>query len=764
MTLFAGLKTYEHLLVLVCAIGYAGILLALRRFVIVRPRLRTAFNVSFETVIYCLTALALSGLGSYKAAMATSYVEALKWSQFASIIGQVGLLWLVRRLTQISGRTLFAGLTSVYLISMGMHLVSVSGLFATFLNEVYVMPSPWSTEGIRLRVPLYVWQAPINLANLASVLLIGYSCLRRYREGKREHALLAGLSAVFVSAGNLHDMYLAGSVYMAPLGLLFMLTIFLAFPPECFSATPIGAGTQRDALGAGRLSGEPGEVLARRAWIQRMLWDQHPLVGVVMTLLLVTTARLVASEGIASVLVLLSLLGMMQATMSVLHRVGSGLAVRLLALVALCVIGLPQLMDILYTFHIVSAFHLEGAQSIFMVDLREGLWIVGLLVMLSAFYLAGIEAGEARQDLVVEKRQLVSEVAARRRAEVELQASEERFRALIENSTDIVAILNVDGTIRYSGASIRAVLGYDPETLSGKPVSELCHPDDAHLIANATKMILRQHGAVHSVEVRVRNSEGRWRFIEGIGKNLLADPVLNGIVVNARDITERKLMVERLESLKEDEQQRIRHDLHDTVGQDLAGLLCMAGSLSHQLENSSPEHAQQAEAIVEGVQHTMRDVRNAIQGIAPIEADPRGLETALRHLAERSRARHGIDIAFECRVPVTICDYTVSTQLFRIAQEALTNAVKHARARSISVFLFADRNRITLSVRDDGIGIAAPGPQSKGIGLYTMKSRAAAIGASLEVSERPERSGTQVLCILGRDSSPCDDDFDAYTI
>ncbi len=394
-------------------------------------------------------------------------------------------------------------------------------------------------------------------------------------------------------------------------------------------------------------------------------------------------------------------------------------------------------------------------QSILHGPLRDLVWILGLLLLLTAFSLSGIETGEARRRLLLEHRQLVSEVAERRQAQRELQVSEKRFRRLVENSTDLVAILGPDGVIRDIGASVARILGYAPEELIGKSVTTYCHPDDLFKLSHALKHISPARTPVRSVEIRVLIPGGAWRVIECIS-DLQFDAILNGVIVNARDITERRAMEERLQSARTDERQLIRYNLHDTVGQDLAGLLCMTGSLAMELQSISGPLAKQADAIVDGVQRTMEDVRNAILGIAPIELHPRGLEVALEQLVERLRACHRVDISFACTTDAGIDDYGVATQLFQIAQEALTNAIKHAQATKVAVTLSSSAERVVLTIADDGIGIEGQRKSPQGLGLQTMRSRAAAIGAWLRIAGAAGK-GTQVKCVLNHE--PHGDDF-----
>ena len=550
----------------------------------------------------------------------------------------------------------------------------------------------------------------------------------------------------------LHDMYFAGSIYLAPYGLVLVLLVFWTF-----GARPYWEASAGDTEGAvtesgGRDTGvHPGSVL-RHARAKLLLSVQNPLLSTVMAMFLVSVAQRIGSSTLERVVILLVLVGMMQATIGVLYRGGSGRWLLQLTILALCALGLSQVVVILQDVGMLPGGFFFDSRGFLPPHLQDWLWILGLLLILSAIYFAGTEAGDTRKKLVVEHSQLLSEVNERRRAEDELRKSEERFRTLIENCSDVIAVLDASGTFLYVAASVTPILGYTPDDLTGKRLLDLCHPDDRRMIAQRMRRIAQARGGLpQGTEVRVRHRNGSWRVMEGVGRNLLSDPVLHGIVINARDVTERKRMAERLEIIRAEEQQRIRHDLHDTVGQDLTGLLCMAGSLTKRLQNGALGAPEQAEAILQGVRHTMEDVRRAIQGIAPVEAAPGGLEVALRQLADKAKAQYEIEVRFDCQTPVALGSQIAATQLFRIAQEALTNAAKHARANHVHLSLLSDGNRFVVVIEDDGVGIASRDNGDVGMGLHTMRSRAAAIGATLHISEGDGGNGTRVECMLHKD-------------
>jgi diguanylate cyclase (GGDEF)-like protein/PAS domain S-box-containing protein len=124
--------------------------------------------------------------------------------------------------------------------------------------------------------------------------------------------------------------------------------------------------------------------------------------------------------------------------------------------------------------------------------------------------------------------------------------SERYFRSLIQNSSDIVMILDDAGLIRYESPSIQHVLGYEPVSRIGRSPLDLVHPDDTPAAQQALGQVLRSVGAEQRLEFRVRHADGSWHVVEAISKNLLAAEHVNGVVVNYRDVTERKALEEQL--------------------------------------------------------------------------------------------------------------------------------------------------------------------------------------------------------------------------
>ena len=215
------------------------------------------------------------------------------------------------------------------------------------------------------------------------------------------------------------------------------------------------------------------------------------------------------------------------------------------------------------------------------------------------------------------------------------------------------------------------------------------------------------------------------------------------------DISERKSLQQELLSIADAEQRRIGQDLHDDIGQELTGLAMKAETLSEIVtERQIPEHALAAD-IVAGLDRTRAKVRALSRGLIPVEIDSNGLVDALDQLTARLGDVHHAACVFECRDRSVEIDVRQATQLYHIAQEAITNALKHAQARNIRVTLDARESAVKLEVRDDGIGIPGDMARPDGMGLRTMSYRAGLIRGKLDI-RRHDAGGTLVSCLVVR--------------
>ena len=198
--------------------------------------------------------------------------------------------------------------------------------------------------------------------------------------------------------------------------------------------------------------------------------------------------------------------------------------------------------------------------------------------------------------------------------------------------------------------------------------------------------------------------------------------------------------------ISEAERRRIGQDLHDTLGQTLTGVLFLTRILEQTLASRTAPEAKDAAEIVAQVIHAIDTTRALSRGLVPVEMRAEGLMNGLKDFAHRAQQVMGIACQFEPAQPVLIHDSAAASHLYRIAQEATNNAVKHGRASRVEIRLATDGDRVTLTIEDDGIGLPDGVDPNKGMGLRIMTYRARMIGGQLTVRRRNPAGGTVVEC------------------
>ncbi len=216
------------------------------------------------------------------------------------------------------------------------------------------------------------------------------------------------------------------------------------------------------------------------------------------------------------------------------------------------------------------------------------------------------------------------------------------------------------------------------------------------------------------------------------------------------EILERARKLEQeIINISERERRRIGRDLHDGLGQQLVAIGFAAESLKEAVESESPTAAKAAGQFAELLRDAVAQVRGLARGLSPVDHDVGGLECSLEELVASVTRFSGIPCAFRAEGAAKVGS-EVAAHLFRIAQEALNNAVKHSKATELEVELKARRGGLVLSVRDNGSGFPAVDAPERGMGLNIMRYRARILGGELAIEHLGGR-GTRVVCKLDSD-------------
>jgi signal transduction histidine kinase len=218
------------------------------------------------------------------------------------------------------------------------------------------------------------------------------------------------------------------------------------------------------------------------------------------------------------------------------------------------------------------------------------------------------------------------------------------------------------------------------------------------------------------------------------------------------EMTERAALQEQVLVAAEHERAQIGRDLHDGLCQLLTGICCKTEVLMGRLQQHAPAEARKAHDVSTLLVRAMDEVRSLARGLQPVDDVPEGLMSALEQLADSTRKLFRVDCRCELPRPVLVCDHGTASHLFRIAQESVSNAIKHSSAKTICLRLTQNSHQLVLTVSSDGKPFRRP-PSSNGIGLKTMRYRAERIGATFDIGAG-KRNGTITRCVLNASRRP----------
>ncbi len=320
-----------------------------------------------------------------------------------------------------------------------------------------------------------------------------------------------------------------------------------------------------------------------------------------------------------------------------------------------------------------------------------------------------------------------------------------------------VGCLTVDrrGRILEGNFTAARLLRVPHEALVGRDFPQLLADPPWSTLLRRWHQAPADDGVVACDVVLRRADDSHWSALVVVGRGDGEAPAGRGfrvgLVENSRARETQRALV-RMNATLGDEvvtdferaQRELGSDLHDGLGQHLHGLLFLASDLELRLRQRAAPEAVEMKRIVRLLEAGIGQVRAMARGLCPVEAGPEALMSGLRRLARDLRGLHRRDVRFVCRHPVLVGDPLVAGHLFRIAQEAVSNAMKHAQCRRVTVSLTATAEGIRLAVNDDGTGVHRRG---SGMGLHVMRYRAELIRGSLVVQSSPGH-GTDVLCTV----------------
>ena len=347
----------------------------------------------------------------------------------------------------------------------------------------------------------------------------------------------------------------------------------------------------------------------------------------------------------------------------------------------------------------------------------------------------------------------IGQFIERKKAEVASREANEFRKQVICGVPAGIIVCERDGTVVVWNPVMEQIAGHSAAELLGRRIGDvlllLQIPDFQGFFARAlTGGIFETPDVPFGVSEKGKSVWTTARFAPW--RDALGDIV--GVMITVREITERRRLESELMDVADREQQRIGHDLHDGLGQQLTALEMRSFLLAEDLatddalSNRKKLH-KDALQLSRSLRECVASARAIAHGLAPAALTTDGLVGALRRLAEQTSVAGKLDCRFVCRSPVDIPSAQSAKHLYRIAQEAVNNALKYSKARHVRIRLSQIDALVKLQITDDGIGLSKKKKLDGGMGLQVMLHRAHVIGGTLEILSPPGK-GVSITCLL----------------
>jgi PAS domain S-box-containing protein len=301
-----------------------------------------------------------------------------------------------------------------------------------------------------------------------------------------------------------------------------------------------------------------------------------------------------------------------------------------------------------------------------------------------------------------------------------------------------------EGVVLRANQAFCALLERNSGQVVGRSLPSF-HPDGGTLEDFLRRLL--KHETLRNVSAVFHGGRGGIRHVLVDADGLWEEGRLVHSRWFVRDISRRRQLERELLEISDRERRGFAQELHDGLGQQLGGIAYLANVLRQRLiERTAPE-VDEATRIFNLVRKAIEDTRRMARGLSPIRDEPEGLMDALWELAAQTSEVLNVRCRLICRKRILVNEPVVASHLYRIAQEAVNNAVKHGRAATITLSLRRRNTRLILTVADNGRGMRSLPPNGKGLGLRIMQYRAGLLRGTLEMRPRPKR-GTEIICTV----------------
>lgn len=342
---------------------------------------------------------------------------------------------------------------------------------------------------------------------------------------------------------------------------------------------------------------------------------------------------------------------------------------------------------------------------------------------------------------------LLAVLIDRKQNECELRKNEKVVRSILETSLEGIVTINEVGLIQSFNKSAEIIFGYKADEIIGKEVNvlfPLSYRNQLDRLLNKREELPLSEDYSMTGIMALNKNGNNFPLEMDVTKVDLED--VSFYTLFLRDISERRQLEKEILEISEKEHLSIGQELHDGLGQMLTAAGLMIENLSKRLKSKSIPEADKVDEIIDVIKEADQYARNLSHGLFPANLSTKGLSGSLNALAENAQRISGISCVFEQNSYPVIEDNTVALHLYRIAQEALNNAIKYSRASKIKIKLERVKHDIKLSVIDNGIGFLDDVKDNPGLGIKIMNYRAKIIGGLFKIDRTHEL--TRIICII----------------
>ncbi|MCP4136745.1 MAG: response regulator [bacterium] len=340
----------------------------------------------------------------------------------------------------------------------------------------------------------------------------------------------------------------------------------------------------------------------------------------------------------------------------------------------------------------------------------------------------------------------VETVLTKHKLEKMIRESEEFNSSLLNNSPNPVLVINPDMSIKYINPALAKLTGFTASDLINSSPPYPWWLEKENLQNTEYPGTVLGTGAKKTEKLfQKKYGEHFWVAITSVPLSQKEESTL--LLENWVDITTSKQLKQEILDISEKERVRIGHDLHDGIGQDLTGIGFLFKVLMNKIVNKEFPEESEAQMIMDMIDQAKTHVRMLAKGLSPVNMEKNGIIIAVKELCLNTEKIFDITCTFDYNEELDIEDNTIATHTYHIIQESINNGVKHGKASCIIITMKKKGSKITLLIKDNGIGLKEHANTPKGLGLDLMKYRADIIGGMLSIEPRTS-GGTVVTCII----------------